>query len=71
MKKNKLNLSELRVNSFVTDADAVNQETIKGGVIDSCVPECGGTGFPTIPASPLCASHNSCQLLCDGDVMTY
>lgn len=31
MKKNKLNLSDLKVKSFVTEEKAINADTLKGG----------------------------------------
>lgn len=68
MKKRKLNLNELRVNSFVTSNDDVNQETVKGGVINSCVPSCGTYTTMTIPASPLCIyTEQSCGIICGGN----
>lgn len=66
MKKNKLNLNELRVKSFVTSGDEMNAETVKGG---------GYTAFHicgsyTLPGSILCAyTQHSCEMFCDHDTI--
>lgn len=63
MKKNKLNLNELRIESFVTSETDLNTNTVKGGGLYSFDFYCGGT----LPASPLCAytQHSCNHIHCD------
>lgn len=63
MKKNKLNLKELRVKSFVTSGDEMNAETVKGGALTSGIATCGSN---TLPGSFLCAyTQHTCDVRCD------
>ncbi|WP_221408136.1 pinensin family lanthipeptide [Fulvivirga imtechensis] len=60
MKKDKLNLEQLKVKSFVTGSHSEDIDTLKGGYTYLCGPG-------TIPASPLCAyTQVSCyEIHCD------
>jgi len=56
MKKNKLNLSELKVKSFVTDFENGKENTVKGGINAMTVehnctmaPVCSGIGDCPMP----------------------
>ena len=40
MKKQKLNLSNLKVNSFITDLSEANSETVKGGGTNGGISVC-------------------------------
>jgi len=41
MKKKKLNLQELKVNSFITSVNKENSKTVKGGLNFTCDAACG------------------------------
>ncbi|MGB3464263.1 MAG: pinensin family lanthipeptide [Cyclobacteriaceae bacterium] len=79
MKKKNLNLSDLKVKSFVTDLDPKSEETVKGGVVllttkcqtlvvecinDTFNPPCGYTYGVCAYSAHLCESD---ILNCDSD----
>ena len=66
MKSKKLNLSELKVKSFVTDLESEKENTVKGGRIFTEINGCAGQSenfeCPSVP--PACELTRLPETLC-------
>jgi hypothetical protein len=63
-KRKKLNLTALKVKSFVTSLDSLEEERVRGGdSTASCIPLC--TQISACPTNPVCVTCNTCGNTCD------